>query len=204
MPRVMRVGHSFQILGIAPRTADIFGRAAALGSDKARERVPQLRRKAPLHLYGVPPIVTEIVGIVQCLETGLAQRPRQRCVASISNGVDIHIGHGNTPAPFAHVELIEVIVSPWHDRLNYLVQRVEFYADRHLDAPHHRRFHRIECDLDTNDIGRAFYVGTFAQTRFLERNRFGSLCTSQAELRQRSLRVLAISSAINSFQMAIT
>jgi hypothetical protein len=42
--------------------------------------------------------------------------------------------------------------------LDYLVQNIESYADRYLDAPYYRRLDGIECDLELQDAWSAAYT----------------------------------------------
>ncbi len=59
-----------------------------------------------------------------------------------------------TKADVADTEFVKVAVGPAHRRLQHLVKTMELDAERHHDAPHHRRFNVVKGDLQSDQGGR--------------------------------------------------
>src|SRR5262249_33261268 len=77
-PLVRRVRDGVQDFSISPRTSAVFGRAATLGVNQLRELFPEVRRKSPLDLDRVSPVVAEIVIVAQRLEVRFGKCLRDR------------------------------------------------------------------------------------------------------------------------------
>ena len=72
MALMVGVGHGFEIFGVAPRPADILGRAAAFGREQARVDDLGFRRDDRFELDRMPPVITEVVDVFECLITDLS------------------------------------------------------------------------------------------------------------------------------------
>jgi hypothetical protein len=74
MVLMVGVGHCIEILGIAPRAADIFRRASPLGREEAGIDCFGVSVDEGFELDRVPPVVPEVVGLFEGLIAGLSQQ----------------------------------------------------------------------------------------------------------------------------------
>lgn len=149
MPLVPRVGHCFEELGEPRQATDVFGRAGA-GAGETR-RVGDLRRRFErfLDLDGVPPVVAEVVPVVQFLVAivdELAQEDFGFFARRLVNFVELfHRRHFDPLVTGA--EFVQVAVLPPQRDLDDFVEHVE-RAVGNVEASPDERSRSVEGDLD--------------------------------------------------------
>ena len=121
---VLQIGDGLEELGIAPRTADVLGRAAPHGVDQ--ERVCQAGDgiRDALDLDRVLPAVSEVLEVAQGLRAGVLDDVQETRLAGIE-GAFAPVRVGNAPAHIAGTDLVEMAVGPAHGGLEHKVQAIE-------------------------------------------------------------------------------
>jgi hypothetical protein len=145
---VLGIGNRLEIIRVAPRPSDVFGRAAALRGKEAGIGERRLRRGMSFDLDRVLPAVAEVIKIVE----GFGASPvrelgegspggRKRVVA----GRPVWIGEA--PRHATEAELVEVVILPAHGDLNDEMQIIKGNGEWHLDPPQDFGFDLVERDL---------------------------------------------------------
>jgi hypothetical protein len=140
--------------GIAPGTADVLGRAAALGFGQAWVKDAGLGIDQAFDLNRVFPAVAEVIEILQRLGTDVFEHLAEPGPASIDEVAGpILIGIGRAPTDVAGAQFVEMAVGPSHGGLDGQVQPVEPDVERYLDAAQHHGLDVVEGDLEASDSG---------------------------------------------------
>lgn len=85
------------------------------------------------------PAVAEVVKVLERFRADIFDCRQQRDLARIERATS-PVLISQTKADVADTEFVKVAVGPAHRRLQHLVKTMERDAERHHDAPHHRRF----------------------------------------------------------------
>src|SRR5579883_3542428 len=114
---VRRVGDRFEELGISPRTADVLGRAAALGIEQAGIKPARDGIEQALDRDLVLPAIAEVVEVLQRLSSDILEHAIEPRLARVEEVVaPIPIGIRRAPADAARPDLVEMAVGPAHGR----------------------------------------------------------------------------------------
>lgn len=99
------------------------------------------------------PAVAEVVKVLERFRADIFDCRQQRDLARIERAIS-PVLISQTKADVADTELVKVAVGPAHRRLQHLVKTMELDAERHHNAPHHRRFDVVKGDLQPDQGGR--------------------------------------------------
>ena len=167
MALVLRVGDRREELGIAPRSADVLGRAAPCGVDQERVDEAGHGIRDALDLDRVFPAVAEVVEVFQRLRAGILEDVEETRLAGIERAFSpVRVGHA--PAHVAGPDLLEMAVGPAHGGLEHQVQVIKPDGQRHLNAAQHCGLDVIEGDLEPDDAvaGHAAAFPSLAWAQF--------------------------------------
>ncbi len=141
-----------QELAVAPRTADVLGRAAPMGRKQPRVGDAGHRLHYALDLDRVLPAIPEIVKVAERYGARVLDHVGQPRFAGVERPVTlVRVRHA--PAGAASPDLVEVAVGPSECRLQHQVQVVKPDRQRHLDLALHLGPDLVERDLEACDAG---------------------------------------------------
>ncbi len=153
MALVSWIDDGLEELGIAPGSANVFGRAAALGLDQAGIGETRCWIADALDLDRMFPAIAEVVEIFEGLGAGVLEQLEQACLGRLERAVTAKTPAALRwpPADVADPDLPQVRVGPADGRLQDQVQPIEPKVERHLEATHDGRLDVVERDLETDD-----------------------------------------------------